>query len=103
MSTLLSALAQADVLERCHGRGRTYLRVTPRFLAHAEASSARLRQQGRHTGATGALAHALLAWDAYAHDPHQGARVLVDLLDDRGQLGLLRPVFPLEEWAGAAA
>jgi hypothetical protein len=103
MSTLLSALAQADVLERCHGRGRTFLRVTPRFLAHAEECAARLRQQGRHAGTSGALAHALLAWDAYAHDPHQGARVLVDLLEDKGQLGLLSPVFPLEAWAGAAA
>jgi hypothetical protein len=104
MPNLLSVLAQAEVLERTHGRGRAYLRVTPRFLAHAEGASARLKLQGRHTGPAAALAHALLSWDGYGHDPHQGALVLVDLLGERGQLGALRPVFPLlEQFCSVAA
>lgn len=103
MPNLLAVLAQAEVLERCHGRGRTFLRVTPRFLAHAEGASARLKLQGRHTGPAAALASALLSWDGYEHDPHQGALVLVDLLEERGQLGALRPVFPLLEQFGSVA
>src|ERR1044072_2760882 len=78
MANPLSALASAGVLERCSSRGRAYLRVTPRFLAHAEDASARLRLQGRHTGPSTALASALLSWDGYDHD--QGALVLADLL-----------------------
>jgi hypothetical protein len=103
MSNPLSNLAHAGVLERCHGRGGTFLRVTPRFLAHAESAAARLKLQGRHTGPSSALASALLAWDGYDHDPQQGALVLVDLLEERGQLGALRPVFPLLEEFGAVA
>lgn len=102
MPNLLSSLAQAGVLERCHRRG-AYLRVTHRFLDHAEATAARLKLQGRHAGASGTLAQALLAWDAYEADPHQGALVLVDLLEERGQLGALRPVFPLLEQFGSVA
>jgi hypothetical protein len=103
MANPLSALAAAGVLERCSARGRAFLRVTPRFLAHAEDAAARLRLQGRHTGPSAALASALLSWDGYDHDPRQGARVLVDLLEERGQLGALRPVFPLLEEFGAVA
>jgi hypothetical protein len=106
MANLLSVLTQADILERCPGRGDTrgtYLRVTPRFLAHAESAAARLKLQGRHTGPTAALANALLSWDAYEHDPNQGALELVDLLEERGQLGALRPVFPLLEQFGSVA
>jgi hypothetical protein len=99
----LSALASAGVLERCSGRGRAYLRVTPRFLAHAEDAAARLRLQGRATSPAGTLATALLAWDGYDHDPHSGALLLVDLLEERGQLGALRPVFPLLEQFGSVA
>src|SRR5687767_11946722 len=76
MTNLLSALTQADILERCHGRGRTSLRVPPRFLAHAEPAPARLKLQGRHTGPVSALANALLSWDPYEHDPNQGALLL---------------------------
>lgn len=105
--TLLSAMCSAAVLERTPGRsGRsgTYLRVTPRFLAHAEESSSRLSTNGRSTTPAAALAFALSAWDEYRHDPHSGALLLVDLLEERGQLGLLRPVFPmLEQFAQAAA
>lgn len=103
MPNLLAQLTQADVLERCHGRGRTFLRVTPRFLAHAEESAARLKLAGRHTGPSAALAQALLTWDDFQHDPHQAALVLVDLLEERGQLGSLRPVFPLLEQFGSVA
>ncbi|HUR25521.1 MAG TPA: hypothetical protein VM327_05855 [Candidatus Thermoplasmatota archaeon] len=103
MTSPLSALAAAGVLERCSGRGRAYLRVTPRFLAHAEDAAARLRLNGRATGPAGTLVSALLAWDGFDHDPHQGALVLVDLLEERGQLGALRPVFPLLEQFGSVA
>jgi hypothetical protein len=103
MTSPLSALATAGVLERCSGRGRAFLRVTPRFLAHAEDAANRLRLQGRATGPTSTLATALLGWDGYDHDPHQGALVLVDLLEERGQLGALRPVFPLLEQFGSVA
>ena len=54
-------------------------------------------------GPASTLAYALLAWDGYGADPHQGALVLVDLLEERGQLGALRPVFPLLEQFGTAA
>jgi hypothetical protein len=103
MTNPLSALASAGVLERCSGRGRAYLRVTPRFLAHAEDAAARLRLQGRADGAAGVLSLALLAWDGYEHDPHQGALVLVELLEERGQLGAIRPVFPLLDQFGSVA
>ena len=103
MTSPLSALAASGVLERCSSRGRAYLRVTPRFLAHAEDAAARLRLHGRATGPAGTLTSALLAWDGYTHDPHQGALVLVDLLEERGQLGALRPVFPLLEQFGSVA
>jgi len=103
MANPLSDLAAAGVLERCSGRGRAFLRVAPRFLAHAEDAAARLRLQGRATGPAGTLAFALLGWDGYDSDPHQGALVLVDLLEERGQLGALRPVFPLLEQFGSVA
>lgn len=103
MTRALSDLTSAGVLERCSGRGRAYLRVTPRFLAHAEDAAARLRLSGRGSTPAGILVSALLAWDGYDHDPHQGALVLVDLLEERGQLGALRPVFPLLEQFGTVA
>jgi hypothetical protein len=101
---LLSALCGAGILERTSARQGPYLRVTPRFLSHAETTAARLRLQGRPNDPCSTLASALLEWDEYQHDPQQGALVLVDLLDERDQLGSLRPVFPgLEQFVQVAA
>ena len=103
-TTLLSALCSAAILERPSGRRGTYLRVTPRFLAHAEAHESILVLQGRATTPAAAFASALASWDEYHQDPYAGAQLLVELLEERGQLGLLRPVFPmLETFAQAAA
>lgn len=103
-STLLSALSAAGVLERPGSRRGAFLRVTPRFLDHAESMAARLRSQGREAHPTAVLDAALTSWDDYRHDPGQGALLLVDFLDGRSQLGSLQPVFPaLEAFAQAAA
>lgn len=103
-STLLSALSSAGVLERPGSRRGAFLRVTPRFLAHAEATAARLRVSGRPNAPAAVLDHALSTWDDYRHDPHQGALLLVDFLDGRSQFGSLQPVFPaLDAFAQAAA
>lgn len=102
--TILSALAAAGVLERPGSRRGAFLRVTPRFLAHAEETSNRLRLLGRAHDPATVLDAALAAWDDYGHDPHQGAALLVDFLDGRSQLGALQPVFPaLEAFVPAAA
>jgi len=98
----LSALTDAGVLERT-GHPRSTLRVTPRFLAHAEATAARRRLLA-HDGTRSVLQAALATWDDYAHDARVGADLLERLLDERGQLGSLRPQFPiLERFAQAAA
>lgn len=103
-STLLSALSAAGVLERPGSRRGAFLRVTPRFLDHAEAMAARLRSQGRDADPAVVLDAALASWDDYRHDPAQGALLLLDFLDGRSQLGALQPVFPaLEAFAQAAA
>lgn len=101
-STLLSALSAAGVLERPGSRRGAFLRVTPRFLDHAEAVAARMRLAG-HAPPASVLHAALAGWDGYRHDPHQGALLLVDFLDGRGQLGALQPVFPALEAFTAAA
>lgn len=103
-SPLLSALSMAGVLERPSSRRGAFLRVSPRFLDHAEATAARLRQHGRATAPANVLQAALASWDDYRHDPQQGALLLEDFLDGRSQFGALQPVFPaLEAFAPAAA
>lgn len=103
-STLLSSLASAGVLERPGSRRGAFLRVTPRFLAHAEDTASRLRLLGRAHDPASVLTAALTAWDDYGHDPHQGSLLLVDFLDGRSQLGALQPVFPaLDSFANAPA
>lgn len=102
--TLLSALSSAGILERPSSRRGAFLRVTPRFLAHAEETAARLHLTGRAANPALVLDSALATWDDYRHDPHQGALLLVDFLDGRSQLGSLQPVFPaLDNFAQAAA
>lgn len=103
-STLLSALSAAGILERPASRRGAFLRVNPRFLAHAETTAVRLRQQSRDATPAAVLQSALGAWDDYHHDPREGAHLLVDFLDGRSQLGALQPVFPaLEQFALASA
>ena len=100
---VLAALAQAGVVERSGSRGTRRLRATPRFLAHAEATAARLALRGTTPGATEALEAALGAWDGYLHDARQGARFLREFLGERDQLGALHPVFPVLEGFPARA
>ncbi len=92
--TLLSALAAAGVLERPGSRRGAFLRVTPRFLAHAETHAARLRGLARPHDPAAVLDASLATWDGYAGDPRQGAILLVEFLDGHGQFGSLQPVFP---------
>ena len=101
---LLAALVAAGVLERRPGRpaARSYLRVSPRFLAHAEAVAARSLAHARGLGETAVVCAALAAWDEFAGDPWKAAAVLTDLLEAREQWGRLRPVFPLESFASVA-
>lgn len=102
-STLLSALSAAGVLERPGSRRGAFLRVTPRFLDHAEATGARLRLAGRAASPASVLHAALAGWDDYRQDPYQGALLLADFLDGHGQFGSLQPVFPALESFPAAA
>lgn len=89
---LIASLAVAGIIERA-GRGRSVLRITPRFLAHAHGAA-------RHPADSEALCRALKTWDGYHHDPRAGAAFLRDVLSD--QLGLLRPAFPaLDSFAAA--
>lgn len=99
----LSRLYSAGVLERGGARVGRILRVSPRFLAHAEATAAQ-RGATSHPDIEQTLEAALAIWDEFNGDVNDGARLLRDLLEERGQLGALRPVFPaLERFAPAAA
>ena len=102
-ATLLSALSAAGVLERPGSRRGAFLRVTPRFLDHAESTAARLRMTGHPTAPAAVLHAALAGWDDYRQDPYQGALLLADFLDGHGQFGGLQPVFPALESFPAAA
>lgn len=101
---LLSHLASAGILERAGGRGAAYLRVTPRFLAHAEGTAGRLRLQTGTDDVHASLVSALTTWDDFTHSPYHAALYLRDLLSERGQLGHLRAFFPaIESYAAAGA
>lgn len=101
--SLLSALTRCGILEQSRRRGAVALRVSPRFLAHAETTAARLFDQARFLGVAHALESALLAWDGSPPDVRQAALLLARFLDEREQFGALRPVFPaLEQFAVAA-
>lgn len=91
---LLASLVTAGVVERAGPRGRAHLRVSPRFMAHAEGTVGRLRIQGHVPDARGVLQAALMTWDGLHVDPWAGAGFLERLLADRDQWGALRPVFP---------
>ncbi len=98
---LLASLALAGVLQRAPAaRG---LRVTHRFLAHAEGTAGRFRTLGLTGDECDVLAAALSTWDDFRQDPRAGAALLRDMLADRDQLGALRPVFPGLDTFSAAA
>jgi hypothetical protein len=103
MHNPMAALTRCGVLEQSRGRGACTLRVSPRFLAHAEETAARLFQQARFLGVAHALETALSAWDGYEHDVRPAAAFLVEFLGEREQFGGLRPVFPVLEQFTAAA
>lgn len=103
-ATLLSALSAAGILERPSSRRGAFLRVAPRFLAHAEQTANHMHRLGVPSNPASVLDRALATWDDYRHDPHQGALLLVDFLDGRSQFGSLQPVFPaLDAFTPAAA
>ncbi len=98
-SHLLAALARSGVLEQSRSRAGVTIRVSPRFLAHAEQTASRL---GLHAalGASAVLEAALATWDEDGVGLRDAARLLADFLGERHQLGMIRPVFPvLEQFA----
>jgi hypothetical protein len=102
-SSPLSTLTRCGILEHSRGRATAALRVSPRFLSHAETTAARLLQEARFLGVAHALEAALSSWDDYPHDVRPAALFLAEFLDGRDQLGALQPVFPVLEGFGAAA
>jgi hypothetical protein len=103
MTHPLATLTRCGVLEQSRGRGACTLRVSPRFLAHAEETAARLFEQARFLGVAHALETALSSWDGYDHAVRPAALFLADFLGEREQMGSLCPVFPvLEQFAVAA-
>lgn len=86
---LLTRLTLAGIVERA-GRRRSVLRVTPRFLAHAEGTAGRLRMLGFGTP-HGILEAALETWGDASVTPRRGADCLLELMADRDQLGTLQP------------
>lgn len=101
---LLSQLTASGILERAGGKGASYLRVTPRFLSHAEGTAGRLRTFTGHDDEHASLKAALTTWDGFTANPHSAALFLRDLLEQKGQLGCLRSFWPtLEAFPGAVA
>lgn len=99
---LLASLTLAGIIERT-GPGRRTLRVTPRFMAHAEGTVGRLHTLGLVCDDVDVLHAALQTWDDFLQDPWSSARFLHQIMADRDQLGQLRPVFPAIEQFSAAA
>lgn len=100
MPSAVSSLVQSGVLVRTGA----HLRVAPRFLAHAEQTSERLRCVGRWLGPADALEAALGTWDDWMSDVRQGSLALWEFMSDRGQAGALQPTFPtMDMFATAAA
>ncbi len=81
MAHVLASLALSGIVERS-GPGRSVLRVSARFLAHAEGTAGRLRLHA-HAGHQDVLEAALLSWDDFHHDEREGARVLARMIDDQ--------------------
>lgn len=90
MDSLLTRLALAGVVERA-GPRRSVLRVTPRFLAHAEGTAGRLRMLGHPGTPQEILESALETWGDLAVAPGRGARYLTGLMADRDQMTSLQP------------
>lgn len=83
--SILAHLTVAGVIERA-GRGRSVLRVTPRFRAHLERTTAT-----RHVTGDAALEIALATWS----DPTPGGAVtlLASILDDQDAMSVIGPAF----------
>ncbi len=84
MANLLASLHALGIVERTGLR----LRVTPRFLAHAEGTAGRLHLLGQPQRA---LDVALASWGPV---PEGAATVVADLMDRHDQWGMVHPVFP---------
>lgn len=84
----LSTLVRDGVLVRTAGR----LRVSSRYLAHAERIAAQSLLHGHPIALEASLQSALRSC-GYGGDVASGAQFLCDFLAERGQLGALQPVF----------
>jgi len=84
----LAHLVQDGVLVRTAGR----LRVSSRYLAHAERLAAQAGILGRHSG-LGPVFEQALRSHGYGGDIPTAAGYLMEFLAERGQLGGLQPVF----------
>ena len=95
VDSLLTRLALAGVVERA-GPRRSVLRVTPRFLAHAEGTAGRLRMLGLLGTPQDILESALETWGDLAVAPRRGAHYLAELMSDRDQMASLQPFLAVE-------
>ena len=84
----LAHLVQDGVLVRTAGR----LRVSSRYLAHAERAAAQASLHGSPPVLSSALESALRT-HGYGGDIPTAARYLAEFLAERGQMGALQPVF----------
>jgi hypothetical protein len=84
----LAHLVQDGVLVRASGR----LRVSPRFLAQAERAALQATLVGAPGGVRAALERALRA-HGYGGDAGVAARYLEEFMAERGQMGMMQPVF----------
>ncbi len=99
-SNLLARLTVAGVLDRTGTRLHRRLRVAPRFLAHAEATSLQRQARGYAADPMAALSASLTSWDDFHGDAFEAAGLLLDFMETHDQLGAVRPMFPaLEQFA----
>ena len=84
----LPHLVRDGILVRTAGR----LRVSSRFLAHAERAAAQDALHGTSPSLASSLEHAL-RMHGYGGDGATAAHYLSDFMAERGQLGALQPVF----------
>lgn len=99
MAHVLASLALNGIVERS-GPRKAVLRVTPRFLAHAEGTAGRLRLQAPAASQDEVLEAALLSWDGFGHDARLAAQVLARMIDDHWGM----PLFgTLDPFAAASA
>lgn len=88
-SALLGHLAAHGIIERA-GPRRTTLRVTPRFLAHAEGTAGRHHVLHGAIDPRRALKDAIETWGGLGVAADLAVATLYELMDARGQWGRLR-------------